>query len=612
MKKLFVLLFLAAAAALGFWYGWRGPGAAHYSSATVTNLLPKGTLALLYLPDFKRSRAQWHETDLYKLWSEPAVQDFLRKPLARSRESDDARRSMAEWDALEMHDAFLALTALTNERPSIVAGFRCKAGVAAAEKVVNPWRARLRETMPTAQQETIVYEGHKIEGLSQEALALATVYAGDWFFASNDLADLKALLDRLDKRATDQSMTLTADENFIAAARRMPGDYAVLGYARLDRYMQKLIEERPAEADDGNELSALRQVKSVAAAMLFQEGKMRDVLFVVMPKPEGNGELTRESIALATTESFLYFASVLHLSPQLDLAQKPGAMGSRWPALLGQLAAAGTASNITRADWLAAFGQELGVVGDWPANNRSPALFTTLAVKDAARAKQIVETLTTAVADGNDWTRTEEDGVEYFSQRSTNPMLPMAPTIGLSPERLVAGLDAASVQRAIKRGESPGGARLAASDTYKKAADSVPTAKQAFTYLDTALLYQRLDAALRPMLIMAGAFMPKVAETVDLGKLPAADIITRHLSPWVASQSYAGDGYLVEAVGPFSIFQVAMGGTLLSGGGADLLPRVMGPGKPPPPPAISPAQTPEPSAPEAEAGAASPSPVATP
>ena len=34
--------------------------------------------------------------------------------------------------------------------------------------------------------------------------------------------------------------------------------------------------------------------------------------------------------------------------------------------------------------------------------------------------------------------------------------------------------------------------------------------------------------------------MPKVAETVDLGKLPAAEVITKHLSPIVMSQSLSG------------------------------------------------------------------------
>ena len=568
MKRFFVLSFLAAAAALGVWYGLRGAGPGQTSSATVTNLLPKETLALLYLPDFKRSRAQWHETDLYKLWSERAVQDFLRKPLARSHESADARRKLQEMDALEMREAFLALIALENERPAVVAGFRFKGGAGDVEKVVGPWRTRLQDEMPEAKHETITYEGHKIEMLSQNAMTAATLYAGDWFFASNDLAGLKAVLDRVDQRATDKSTTLTMDENFIAAARRVPADYAAFGYARVDQYLQKLAATRPPQAEGSEDVSALRQIKSVAAATLFTRGKIRDVLFVAMPKMEGDGELTRESLTLATTESFLYLVSVLHLPTHLNLPDKPEWTAGGLPAILGRFIDAGTASGITRADWLAAFGPELGVIGDWPANSGLPAVFTTLAVRDAAKSRHIMEAFTTA-ADG--WAQSEKDGVQYFSQPASNPMLPIAPTIGLSPKLLVAGLDTGSVERAIKRGDSPGNSKLADADSFKKAAGWVPTPRQSFTYLDTALLYQRLDAALRPMLVMAAAFVPSVAESADLGKLPAAEVITNHLSPLVASQSYGGGGYLVESMGPVSIFQAAVAAAFLSGGGVEFL-----------------------------------------
>lgn len=571
MKRFFVLSFLAAAAALGVWYGLRGAGPGQTSSATVTNLLPKETLALLYLPDFKRSRAQWHETDLYKLWSEPAVQDFLRKPLARSHESTDARRKLQEMDALEMRDAFLALIALENEQPSVVAGFRFKGGAGDAEKVVAPWRTRLQHEMPEAKHETITYEGHKIEMLSQNAMTAATLYAGDWFFASNDLAGLKAVLDRVDQRATNKSTTLTMDENFIAAAQRVPTDYAAFGYARVDQYLQKLAAKRPPGTEDGKDISALRQIRSVTAATLFTKGKIRDVLFVAMPKMEGDGELTRDSLTLATTDSFLYLVSVLHLPTHLNLPDKPEWTAGGLPAILGRFIDAGTASGITRADWLAAFGPELGVIGDWPANSRLPAVFTTLAVRDAAKSRHIMEAITAAAPEADGWAQSEKDGVQYFSQPASNPMLPIAPTIGLSPKLLVAGLDAGSVERAIKRGDSPGNSKLADADSFKKAAGWVPTPRQSFTYLDTALLYQRLDAALRPMLVMAAAFVPSVAEAVDLGKLPAAKVITSHLSPLVASQSYSGGGYVVESMGPVSIFQAALAAAFLSGGGVEFL-----------------------------------------
>ena len=52
----------------------------HASSTAVAALLPKNTLAFVHLPDLRRTESDFHQTDLYRLWSEPAVQEFLQKP----------------------------------------------------------------------------------------------------------------------------------------------------------------------------------------------------------------------------------------------------------------------------------------------------------------------------------------------------------------------------------------------------------------------------------------------------------------------------------------------------------------------------------------------------
>jgi hypothetical protein len=87
----------------------------------------------------------------------------------------------------------------------------------------------------------------------------------------------------------------------------------------------------------------------------------------------------------------------------------------------------------------------------------------------------------------------------------------------------------------------------------------VPTAQQAFVYVDPALIYARFDTTLRPLLTMGAALMPAVADSVDLGKLPSADVITKHLGPMAMSQSYRGDGYVAESVGSVPFYQTAVG-----------------------------------------------------
>src|SRR5262249_38683235 len=147
------------------------------------------------------------------------------------------------------------------------------------------------------------------------------------------------------------------------------------------------------------------------------------------------------------------------------------------------------------------------------------------------------------------WTRTEKDGVRYFSMQSPATLIPITPAIALSDRMLIAGLDRNTVEQAVK-GSQNSTAVFAGSQTYKSAAQVVPTPTNFFAYIDTGLLYGRLDATLRPILLMAAAFAPHANDFVDLGKIPDAQVITKHLSPIVSSQRYDRDGYVAESVGP--------------------------------------------------------------
>src|SRR5262249_51814884 len=79
MKRvLFVLIALAVAASAG-WYYWQF--SQRISNAPVAALLPRQTVFVAQIPDFNRALDEWQHGDLYQLYREPAVQEFLRKPL---------------------------------------------------------------------------------------------------------------------------------------------------------------------------------------------------------------------------------------------------------------------------------------------------------------------------------------------------------------------------------------------------------------------------------------------------------------------------------------------------------------------------------------------------
>jgi hypothetical protein len=225
-----------------------------------------------------------------------------------------------------------------------------------------------------------------------------------------------------------------------------------------------------------------------------------------------------------------------------------------------------SANGITLDEWKSAFGSEVGLIGSWGANSQWPSLVAAMPVKDSAKANKIVTIITTSNSDDLRWTHREKDGAHYYSSGAT--IFSFSPTIGLSDRTLVLGPESGSVETAIKHGAT-GSSELAATRNFQNAERAVPTAQHAFVYLDPALVYARFDASLRPLLAMGAAFLPALSDTVDVSKLPSAEIVARHLSPTVMSQSYRGDGYVAESLGSVPFYQTVLAG-LIAVSAADL------------------------------------------
>jgi hypothetical protein len=153
MRK-FQLLILAAAVAAGIIW-WAFYRTHHTSSLAVASLLPKETLALVHLPDFNRAREDWHRTDLYQLWKEPAMQDFLAKPRANVAVQGRLGQTVDEISTLQMKDAFFAVVAIESSAWEWDGGFRCAGDTDKASKLVEEWRARILGGAPDLKHETI-------------------------------------------------------------------------------------------------------------------------------------------------------------------------------------------------------------------------------------------------------------------------------------------------------------------------------------------------------------------------------------------------------------------------------------------------------------------------
>jgi hypothetical protein len=543
------------------------------SGAALTMFLPRETVALVHAPDFDRTRDQWRQSDIYQIYAEPAVQDFLRKPLLRAAKKNSISQTVQEIEQLDPKDAFVALISIADNAPKVVAGFRFRGSPEDAESIIGKWRSQFLGKAPAATREKIDYQRRKIEVITSGAVTLATVYDGHWFFASNDLVELKAVLDRADHHAKDRQSTLGDNETFRSAMVRMPLNYAVSFYVQPKFLAEKLMALRAAIGQPSpGQPGRLEQIRALCGTSRFDNGKIHDISFAEMPKAGVDAKLARSSLSLGTKDTFFYLATLLNPGEEIDAinpATAGGALVAGWQGTLQALAASG----VTGADWKAAFGPELGALIDWPATARWPWFFLTFPVEDMAKAGRILETFTNS-EDGT-WTQTEKGGVRYFSKRSTASLLSITPTIALSSRILIAGLDPISVETAIKRSDSSS-TELANSVAYSNAVRLVPAPTTFFAYVDTALLYSRLDAALRPLLLMSAAFMPAVNDRVDPGKLPPPEAVTKHLSPIVSSRRYQDDGYITESVGPITFEQGAIGLGVLAIAGAKTYQQNMG------------------------------------
>jgi len=175
MKRPILLAIVGAVVALAILYTVRL--AIKSPSTAVSALLSRETIAFAHLLDLNRTRDQWHQSDICQLYFEPSVQEFLRKPLARLPKKDSATQALHEIEQLDPKDAFIAITKIDDNNPTLVGGFRFRGSQADAEKVIEKWRSSLFAKNPAAKREKVQHERHQIDLFTANGSSLQTILA---------------------------------------------------------------------------------------------------------------------------------------------------------------------------------------------------------------------------------------------------------------------------------------------------------------------------------------------------------------------------------------------------------------------------------------------------
>lgn len=556
MKKFLAVTVVALMAAAAVWVVLRVQLAKRL--AMVPELLPATTLVLAHVPDFKATRAQWQASDIHQIWREQSVQAWLQRPLAQLPKERGGRKTLEEFLQLRPTHGFVALTSIENNEPKLIGGFHFEGAAGNARRFIEQRQAEWLPKAGVAKRETTAYGQHKIDTVSVSHFVFASVYDNQWFFTSNDVSALKTLLDRADRRREKASVSLGENESFSAAVKHLPGEYAGMIFLDPRPFAKKLM---PLVAMTGqslamDQLQRLEQVRGVGATIGFDHGRMRETDFVAMPRVGGEGKLARRSLGAAGANTFLYSASRIHWPENMPSLSPPFAVGL--PVALQRLTDALGAQGIAPSDLRAAFGEELEIVGNWLADARWPTLLVTLPVKDAARARKVVEALISIEPAGEPWTRSEKNDVTIYHAPPFGGLVSFSPAFAVSDKMMFVGSDATVVEAEIGRAVQPAG-ELEKSAIFRDAAAQVPAADSAFNYVDTRLLFERTDSAVRPLLLMSAALSPNLDKKINAANLPPPEAIAKHFSPIVMSQRYQNDGYVTESVGPVTFREATIG-----------------------------------------------------
>lgn len=540
MKRFLLVLLIAAAVLLTVLFFVRRGGIPAHSTAA--RLLPPDTALFLQVPDTVRSGEDWHKTDLYALYQEPTVQEFLAKMKLQASRQDGIIDLWREAGSLRVRDLFVATT--TFDQLRLVGGFEFRCNRSEAEKLVETWKSRLTTKAPGAQRTHIEYEKHPLDVITGD-LNIASTFVGTRFFAASTVDDLKALLDRIDGR--DKRPALETDQDFRSAMRQMPADYAWILYLQPKQLAHKLITSRRQGARllPANGQTMLERLRAFSYAMSFEGGKIRETNFAVLPL-QSEEKLTRQTLSAASEDTFLYLAFIFDLAQQLQVVEQADPADA---SISGKVNNSLSAAGVTPQDWKRAFGNEVSILADWPGRARMPGVVATLAIHDKARSERIVNAITAS----SGWQSAAGNNADYYTAPGDGRLTGMKPTLAVGDRLAVFGFDRDSIDRVLE--QNSGASSLRATTRFKAAAKLVGDPEQMFVYLDLARLYSRFDATVRPLLQMSAAFMPGLTEHMDPGKLPKAEIITRHLSPVIASQSYVDGGYRSESIGTITIGQ---------------------------------------------------------
>jgi hypothetical protein len=550
MKKIALLSAVAAAVlllgALGVAYWKRLAPPAVRPDA----LLPGGTLLLVEAVDLPRTALRWQNTELNKLWEEAEVQAFLEKPLATHPAFQRAGQLRKDLVKLWPRQAFAAVVSMEGAAPKMLGGY----SFAGDGKVAEAWLAEARRTMkdahPAGKAELILHGKTEIATYTDHDFVLAEATHAGWHLAANDLALLKAALDRLDARKETRTPGLAEDADYQKSFASLPADADLRIYARTGVFVERL--QAALSAGDPTKptgLEALGKIRGIAAVSKIEGAQFHDAVFTLSEQTEKAEPLARPALELTDPDTAAFYSVPTSV---FNVSQLPMEMRSMVPFL----STLEQAEKATLSDLPAIFGPEISVIVP---KLRGPLSATVaLGLRDPQRAASLAEALTDKKLGEDAWTATEEEGLRVYSAPASGGLLSLAPVLTVTDRYWLLATSPASLARLAHRDEAA--PQLDHTAAWREVAGSVVAPTQSFGYVNLGSLFESYYATARVALGVGLLGSEGMGQYVDAGKLPSAPVVSRHLGAIAFSQANVPGGSLWEARGSISAGEALLGG----------------------------------------------------
>jgi len=540
-------------------------------SSRVALWLPSSTILLEDMPDLHRTAERWPDTELSQIIDEPAMQAFLERPLGDFPHHSDVDQAFARLGRIDPIHFFLAVTDWSGAgAPATIAGLYFVGSRQDMDGLVDQLRKRVEQTWPEGKSDIEKYGSGDIETFTTPNFSAGLAYSGQWIFISTDTALLKSTLDRFQGQLDPNSLAnLPLFQNCLQHLPPASDNYCFIRPELLaDKAGSFALMVNPnADSHSGDSLKA---IQAVGLSFKLDGEVMRDAAYVVKAQQVDETPLARDVLKLSTPDTII---AVSDRVASLGNAQMPDpkADPSGLLSLIASYLQVFSSQGLGAQQLAQAFGPESGFVLDWPSSSMIPTPLGMLDVRQPVLARKFLDTLTTLpLAAGVEFTHQDIDGIAFYNLPLTGiGIFPIQFTLGLTANCVIGAVSMDGVKQGVLRWKMHGPG-VDSSDAYKKAISLVDEPTSSFTYIDTKAIFGRIYGLFRGVASMG--FVPHLADYVDIGKLPAPETFTRHLTPIVASGSVRDGGLLMESAGPVTTTEAGLVAAI--GVGAAALPYV--------------------------------------